>query len=341
MSLFSNPHLSTTQKDAYAQCHFSETDFIDVADFLAEYLHPTPQLNWPLLNELTGCSVWVKHENHTMVGAFKVRGSLVYLHWLKSYFPEVKTIITPTRGNHGQGLALAAKKMGFQAIVCVPLGNCTDKNKAITAYGAQLIQTGEDLFETTVYAQEQAQQKGYHFIPSFSWPLVLGVGSYSIEFLKARPNLHTVYVPIGLGSGICGMIAAKHALKHPVNIVGVVAENAPSYALSFSAKTVVKTGPVSTLADGVACRNPNPEALALILNGVDRILTISEDHIAEAVRLYFEKTHNIAEGAGALPLAALLQETSLYRAQDEVGLILSGGNIHVDLYQRVLSSGVG
>lgn len=299
---------------------------------------PTPQIHWPLLDRRSGCEVWVKHENHTPLGAFKVRGGLVYMHRLRGVSPDVKGVIAATRGNHGQSIAFAAARYGFEAVIVVPRGNSRDKNAAMRALGAELVEHGDDFQEALEHARGLAVERGLHMVPSFHPWLVQGVSTAALEFLKGVPGLDTVYVPIGLGSGICAMICARDALGLATKIVGVVAEGAPAYADSFWAERLMTTPSANTIADGLACRIPDPVAVDIIAQGADRVVTVSDDEILAAMRCYFTDTHNLAEAAGAAPLAALLAD-SRDGAGRKVGLVLSGGNTDADVIMTALSGG--
>jgi len=309
-------------------------------DAAAEVVHavmpPTPQYCWPLLSQRTGAETWVKHENHTPVGAFKLRGGLVYMQRLKREQPDVAGVIAATRGNHGQSVAFAAARAGLAAVIVVPHGNSAEKNAAMRALGAELIEHGHDFQAAYEHAMGLAAARRLHALRSFHPWLVAGVGSYALELFRAVPDIDTVYVPIGLGSGICGTMAARDALGLRTKVVGVVAENAAAYALSFAQKAAVSTNSADTIADGMACRVPDNDALAAILAGAERVVTVSEDAIKAAMRHYFTDTHNLVEGAGAAPLAALLQERPRM-AGKRVALILSGGNIDRPLYAGVLN----
>lgn len=298
---------------------------------------PTPQYAWPLLASRAGCEVWVKHENHTPTGAFKVRGGLVYLERLKRERPAVRGIISATRGNHGQSLAFAGRRFGVAVTIVAPHGNSREKNAAMRAFGAELIEHGRDFDEARAEAECLAPLRGLEMAPSFQEDLVHGVATYALEFLRAVPDLHTVYAPIGMGSGICGLILVRDLLGLKTRIVGVQAERAPSYALSLAAGKVVTTPSADTFADGVATRVPHPEAFDIIRRGAERIVTLNEDEIAAAILAYYTDTHNLAEGAGAAPLAALLNERGAMRGR-KAGVILSGGNIDLELFQRIASS---
>ncbi len=300
---------------------------------------PTPQYTWPLLNARAGAEVWVKHENHTPVGAFKIRGGLVYVDWLRRERPEVTTVVSATRGNHGQSLAFAAGQRGLHAVIVVPHGNSAEKNKAMRALGAELLEFGDDFQAASDHARHLAEENGWHCVPSYHPALVLGVATYALEFLSAASELESVYVPIGLGSGISGMMAARDALGLPTKIVGVVSEHAPAYALSFAAGEPVEHAAATKLVDGVACRSPDPAALAIICAGVDRILKVADDAVAEAMRIYFADTHNVAEGAGAIGLAALLADST--RGIGRVGTVLCGGNVDSEIFARVLGGASG
>lgn len=316
----------------------SLVDLENAAAVVYRHLPPTPQISWPLLCRRAGCEVWVKHENHTPIGAFKVRGGLVYLDGLRREQPDVTGVISATRGNHGQSVAFAAGKTGLKAVIVVPHGNNPEKNAAMVALGAELVEYGADFQEAYEYTGTLAAERGLHMIRAFHPWLVQGVATYSLEFLRAVPDLDTVYVPIGQGSGICGLIAARDALELNTKIVGVVSANAAAYALSFEAGQAVSTNSADTLADGVACRVPDPAALAIILRGAERVVTVTDDAILAAMGYFFTDTHNLAEGAGAAPLAALLAEKDRM-AGKRVGLILSGGNVDKTLFREVLGQG--
>lgn len=293
---------------------------------------PTPAHGWPLLSQRLGTRVVVKHENHTPIGAFKVRGGLVYLDRLKRERPSVPGIISATRGNHGQSLAFAASRHGVPAVIYVPQGNSVEKNRAMKAFGAELVEHGADFQAAREEAERRAQFAGLHMVPSFHTDLVLGVATYALELFRSAPDLDVIYVPIGQGSGICGCIMARDLLGLKTEIVGVQSTEAPSYALSFAAGRVVTTETSNTLADGMATRIPDPDALAIIRKGASRIVQVSDDEVAAAIRAYWTDTHNLAEGAGAAPLAAALQEKTKLQGK-RVGLVLSGGNIDFELFR--------
>jgi threonine dehydratase len=313
----------------------SLNDVEDAAAIVYAAMPPTPQYAWPLLARRAGCEVWVKHENHTPTGAFKVRGGLVYMARLKRDQPAVAGVISATRGNHGQSIALAAAKAGIAATIVVPEGNSVEKNAAMRAFGAELVEAGHDFDSARETAMRLAGERGLSMVPSFHRDLVCGVATYALELFRAAPPLDTVYVPIGLGSGICGVIAVRDALGLSTRIVGVVSTEAPAYALSFAAGKVVATNSANTMADGMAVRGPDAEALKVILKGADRIVKVSDAEIALAMRAYYEDTHQLTEGAGAASLAALMQECA-QMAGKRVGLVLSGGNIDRPLYLRAL-----
>ena len=295
---------------------------------------PTPQYAWPLLAARVGCEVWVKHENHTPIGAFKIRGGLYYLHRLRAEQRAVAGLVSATRGNHGQSLALACRAHGVPVTIVVPHGNSREKNASMRAFGATLIEQGEDFEAARQHAGMLAEQHKLELVSPFQRDLVCGVATYALELLRAVPRLKTVYVPLGMGSGICGLILVRDALGLDTEIVGVVAETAPAYALSFAAGAIVTTPTAMSLADGVACRVPDADAFAIIKRGAARILQISEAEIAHAIGVYFTDTHQLAEGAGALALAALLQERERQRGA-RVAVILSGGNIDRAQYREL------
>jgi threonine dehydratase len=292
----------------------------------------TPQYRWPLLAERVGTEVWVKHENHTPTGAFKVRGGLIHLERVAREKLAPHGIVSATRGNHGQSLAFAGRRFGVPVTIVVPHGNSREKNAAMRAFGARLIEHGEDFDAARMEAMRIAEQDGLFFAPSFHRDLVLGVSTWALELFEAAPGLDVLYVPIGLGSGICGAIMARDLLGLKTEIVGVQSENAPSYALSFKAGHVVETNSADTKADGLATRIPDPAAFAIIRKGAARIVTVSDDEIAQAVRAYWTDTHNLAEGAGASPLAALIKERAQMKGRT-VAVPLNGGNIDLALFK--------
>jgi len=297
---------------------------------------PTPQYCWPLLSRRVGAELWVKHENHTPIGAFKIRGGLVYLDAVQRSHPSLRGVVTATTGNHGQSIALAAARLGLEATIVVPYGNNIGKNRAMEAFGARLVEAGHDFQAAYEHATELARQQELHFVQSYDPLLVRGVASYALELFDAVPDLDTVYVPIGLGSGISGVIAAREALGHTAEIVGVVAANAQTYALSFAAGAPISTNSADTMAEGLAVRVSDPAALDIIRRGAARIVTVSEAEIRRAIRILFTDTHNLAEGAGAAPLAAALQERHRL-AGKRVAVILSGGNIDRAVFAEVLA----
>jgi threonine dehydratase len=300
------------------------------------HMSATPQYCWPLLCDRLGTEVWVKHENHTPVGAFKIRGGLVYFAHLAQRDDVPRGVISATRGNHGQSVAFAARRYGIPVTVVVPDGNSVEKNAAMRALGAALIEHGEDFQAAREYAATLAAERSLQMVPSFHPLLVTGVATYSLELLNAVPDVEVVYVPIGLGSGICGLLAARDALGLNTEVVGVVSAHAPAYAASFRAGRVVEC-PVSTrLADGMACRTPDPDALAAIRRGVDRIVEVTDDEVASAMRMVFECTHNVCEGAGAAAVAAAAQEKCRIAGR-KVAVVLSGGNVDRDMFAAVLS----
>ena len=288
-------------------------------------MRPTPQYAWPLLARRFGAEIWVKHENHTPVGAFKVRGGLVYLDRMQRE-RGAPGVVSATRGNHGQSLAFAGRRLGVPVTVLVPHGNAREKNAAMRAWGAELVEHGRDFDAARLRAAEIARERGFEMVPPFDRDLVLGVASYALELLTAVPGLDAVYVPIGCGSGICGLIGVRDLLGLPTEIVGVVSAGAPAYARSFAAGRPVETARALTFADGMAVRVPVPSALGIILRGAARVVEVDDDDVAEAIRALHEDTHNLAEGAGAAPLAALAKERDAMRGK-RVAVILSGGNI--------------
>jgi len=305
------------------------------AGIVYKSMMPTPQFCWPLLGEEIGAEVWVKHENHTPIGAFKLRGGLVYIEKLLRQKPKVRGVITATRGNHGQSIAFAAGRAGLRASIVVPHGNSMEKNAAMRALKAELIEHGSDFQESLEYAARLAESERLHFVPSFDGSLVAGVATCAMELFRTVAALDAIYVPIGLGSGICGALAARNALGLQTEIIGVTAASAPAYLESFAARQPVTAKVAPTLADGMACRSVNPEALALILRGVSRIVSVGELEIQSAMSRLFSATHNAAEGAGAAAFAALWKERSLMRGR-RVAVIQSGGNVDRQVFGDVL-----
>jgi len=306
------------------------------AELVHRVVPPTPQHCWPLLSQRVGAELWVKHENHTQTGAFKVRGGLVYLDELKRAQPGVAGVISATTGNHGQSIALAATRLGLKAVIVAPHGNSPEKNRAMIGFGATLVEHGHDFQAAYEHAMALAERESLHPVRSFHPLLVRGVATYAMELFRAVPDLDAVYVPIGLGSGICGVIAAREALGLKTEIVGVVAENAPTYALSFAAGNPVATNSAATFAGGLAVRVPDGAALDLICHHAARIVAVSEAEMRQAIRILFSDTHNIAEGAGAAPFAAALQERGRLRGK-KIAVVQSGGNIDRAQFAEILA----
>ena len=333
------------QANAYWRCTVQAVQYPPMTDLesleqatalVHRVLAPTPQICWPLLSARVGAEIWVKHENHTPIGAFKLRGGLVYLDEIHRAEPDIRGVVTATRGNHGQSIAFAASRLGLAATIVVPYGNSVEKNRAMAAFGGRLVEAGHDFQAAYEYAVGLAERERLHLVRSYHPLLVRGVASYGLELFRAVPDLDVVYVPIGLGSGISGVIAAREALGLRAEVVGVVAAEAPAYALSFAAGRPVATNSADTIADGLAVRVPDPEALDIIRQGAARIVTVSEAEIRHAMRVLFADTHNLAEGAGAAALAAVLQERERLR-EKRVAVIQTGGNIDRALFTEVLA----
>ena len=310
---------------------FALADLESAAELVHRYIPASPQVAWPLLARRTGTDVVVKHENHLPTGAFKVRGGLVFAEHLLRESGKNAGVITATRGNHGQSLAWAGRLFGLPVTIVVPRGNSSEKNAAMVAYGAALFEHGRDFEEAREEAQRRAVTQGLIFVPSFAPALVKGVATYALELFRAEAELDAVYVPIGLGSGICGTILARDLLGLSTKVIGVQSSGADCYAKSFAVGRVVPGNRADTWADGIAVRQPDAEALRIILAGADRIVTVSDAQIADAMRSYWTDTHNLVEGAGAAPLAALVAESDTMRGR-RVALIASGGNIDLPLF---------
>ncbi len=312
---------------------FSLPDLAAAAELIGSYFQPTPAHPWPLLAAEAGCEVWVKHENATPIGAFKVRGGLVHLDRLRRSVPDLKGVISATRGNHGQSLGYAGRAMKIPVTIVVPEGNSAEKNRLMAGFGARLVVHGADFEAAREEAFRLAAVEGLTFVPSFHPDLVLGVATWALELFRAAPRLAALYVPIGLGSGIAGAIGVRDLLGLSTRIIGVQSSGADPYARSLSAGHAVTLERAATLADGIAVRIPDPAALEIIRAGAARIVTVTDAAIAAAIRTYWTATHNLAEGAGAAPLAGLLKDTERL-AGEPLGVVLSGGNIDLELFQR-------
>ena len=300
---------------------------------------PTPQQRWPLLEQRLGATVWLKHENHTAVGAFKLRGGLVYFDALRRREPTCRGVISATRGNHGQSVGFAARRHGLSATIVVPHGNSVEKNAAMRALGVELVEHGDDFQAAREHAGRLATERGLHMVPSFHDDLVRGVATYWLEFFEATAGPDApdvVFVPIGQGSGICACAAARAHTGARARIVGVVSAHATAYQQSFRTGQVVEAPVTTQLADGMACRVPDAQALEIIRREVDDVIAVSDDEVAAAMRALFADTHNAAEGAGAAALAGVMQQRSRW-AGKSVGLTLSGGNVDSAVFAAVLA----
>ena len=307
------------------------------AEMVYRLMQPTPQYRWPLLCERLDAEVWVKHENHTPIGAFKARTAIVYAEKLLQREPGTRGLMAATRGNHGQSVALAAQRKNLPCIIVVPRGNSVEKNAAMRAQGAKIIEHGEDFQSSLERAMELSAELGYHLVPPYHRDIVLGIATYWLELFIGVPEIDVAYVPIGMGSGICSAAAVRNALGLRTKLVGVVSEQAPMYSLSFAQRSIVEAPAQTVLADGLACRKGNEEALQVMLQNVDRIVRVTDMEVAAAMRAFFTDTHNVVEGAGAAPLAAALKETSALSGK-RVALVATGGNVDHDVFARVLSA---
>ncbi len=314
----------------------SLSDLDEAAAIVYGAMQPTPQYSWPMLNQALGCEAWIKHENHTPTGAFKVRGGLVYLDRLVRRAPEVRGIITATRGNHGQSVAYAARRHGLTSTIVIPNGNSVEKTEVMRALGAEMIIHGSDYEESRRYAHMLAERDSLHYL-GFHEDLLAGVASYWLELFRAQPDLDLVLVQIGTGTGICAAVAARQALGLKTRIIGVVSSAAPCYQLSFRAGHAVEAPATTQLADGLACRTPDPAALGTVLEFADDVLAVSDAEVANAMRLYYRSTHNLAEGAGAAGLAAALQvkDSALIKGR-KIGIVMTGANVDAHLFNHIL-----
>ena len=327
---------STLEMKDTVPVHQPSLDELEAAAALVyQSMPPTPQYRWPLLEARVGTTVWVKHENHTPTGAFKVRGGLVYLEYLCRTGAKPSGVISATRGNHGQSVGFAARQFGIPAAVVVPTGNSVEKNAAMRSLGVEVIEKGHDFQASSEVADEIATSRGWHRFPSFHPLLVRGVGTYALELFRAVPDLDEVYVPVGMGSGLCGVIAARDALGLRTRVVAVVSSRAPAFALSLEQGRVVSHEATTRIADGMACRTPTEDALSIAHRGGARVVRVTDDEVEAAMRALFADTHNTAEGGGAAALAALLQEKEAMRGH-RVAVILSGGNVDSNVFATVL-----
>jgi len=306
------------------------------SELVHRFLPPTPQYSWPLLNQRAGCEVWLKHENHTPVGAFKVRGGIVYMDWLRRAHSEVKGVVSATRGNHGQSQAFAARHCGLSAVVVVPHGNSREKNAAMRALGAELIEHGDDFHAADHYADELARERGLFRMPSFDPLLIRGVATYALEFFRGSPVLDAVFVPVGWGSGAIGLAAVRNALGLKSKIFGVVSASAPTNALSFAAGRVIEKKSTTRIADGISLSRAHDEGFEILRHELEGIVQVTDDEVEEAMRALFTDTHNVAEGAGAVAVAAILKDAGAWSGK-RIGAVLSGGNVDRETFARVMA----
>src|SRR5436190_20780683 len=309
----------------------------EAQELIYSIMQPTPQLSWPLLNQRLGANIWVKHENHTPIGAFKARTAIVHVDALLKREKAIRGLITATRGNHGQSVALAGQRFNVPVTIVVPRGNSSEKNAAMRGQGANLIEFGTDFQEAREYAQKLADEQGLHMVSPFHRDFLKGVGTYWVELFSAVPDLDVAYVPIGMGSGICSGCAVRNGMNLKTKLVGVVSEGALSHKLSFEAGRVIAAPVTTEIADGVAVRLPDEEALEIMLRNVDHIVSVSDDEAREAMRICFTTTHNTVEGAGALAFAAALKEKDRVKGK-RVALVVSGGNVDREVFAKVLMS---
>jgi len=306
------------------------------SELVHRFMPPSPQYSWPLLNRRAGCEVWLKHENHTPVGAFKVRGGIAYMDWLRQAHPEVKGVVSATRGNHGQSQAFAARRFGLGAVVVVPHGNSREKNAAMRALGAELIEHGDDFHAADHYADQLASERRLFRMPSFDPLLIRGVATYALEFFRGAPALDAVFVPVGWGSGAIGLAAVRNALGLKTKIIGVVSASAPTYALSFAAGHVVERKSTTRIADGISLSRAHDEGFEILRRELEEVVQVTDDEVEAAMRALFTDTHNVAEGAGAVAVAAVLKNPGAWSGK-RIGAVLSGGNVDRETFARVMA----
>ena len=311
-------------------------EIAEAQKLIYQLMVPTPQISWPLLNQKLEAKVWIKHENHTPISAFKARSAVFYAAQLFRARNGVRGMITATRGNHGQSVALAGQRFNVPVTIVVPHGNSVEKNAAMRGQGAHLIEFGDDFQESREHAERLSQEQGLHFVPPFHRDIVTGVATYWMELFTAVPDLDAVYAPIGMGSGICAACAVRNGMKLKTKIIGVAAEGAPAYALSFDAGRNIAAIVTTLIADGMACRVPDDDALEIMQKNVDHVVQVSDEEIRHAMRIYFSDTHNLIEGAGAASLAAALKEKNSLGGK-RIALIATGGNVDRDVFAKVLA----
>lgn len=302
---------------------------------VARHVSPTPTYRWPLLERFTRTETWVKHENHTPTGAFKVRGGLNFVERMRVSGLAPAGLVSATRGNHGQSIAYAGRVGGLPVTIVVPEGNSPDKNAAMEGFGAELVVHGTDFQAAREHAEALAAERGLLMVPSFHPWLVEGVATYAMELHDTVRDLDVVYVPIGMGSGICANIVVRDFFGLRTEVVGVTATGAPAYARSFERGEVVATDTVDTLVDGVACRTPDPLAFSMIRRGASRIVEVTDDQSLEALALLYRTTHNLPEPAGAIALAGLLADRDRV-AGKKVAVVMTGGNCDFPLLETAL-----
>jgi threonine dehydratase len=302
---------------------------------LAPHLPRTPLLRHPLLDEATGLSIWVKHENHNPTCAFKVRGGL---NLVGAMSPEERSrgIVTASTGNHGQSIGLASRIHGVACTVFVPAGNNPEKNAAMRAYGATLEEGGRDFDEARERCEERAAATGARYVHSANEPLLLaGVGTYALELFEELPNVDVIFVPIGGGSGACGLITVRNALGSKAKIIGVSAANADAVYRSWKGPRRVVGDTANTFAEGLATRVTFDLTFGILKQYLDDFMVLTESELTDGVRLALRATHNLAEGAGAAAIAAAFKRRE-YLPGQRVACIMSGGNIDQAKLKSVL-----
>lgn len=315
----------------------SLSDVYAARERIASHVRPTPLQQHPLLNAELGGDLWVKHENHNPTGAFKVRGGL---NLVSSLTPDERArgVVTASTGNHGQSIALACQLHGVACTVFVPVGNNPEKNAAMRGFGATLIEGGADFDEARERCERAAVETGARYVHSANEPLLIaGVGTYALEIFEALPDADVVLVPIGGGSGACGLITVRNGLGAPARIIGVGAEQADAVARAWRTGERIDGTSAATFAEGIATRVTFDLTFGILRRSLDDFVLLSEAELEAGVRLALRATHNLAEGAGAAAIAAAMKLGDQLRGKKVVA-VMSGGNLHTERLRSILAT---